>query len=198
MTSKKFIKSAIIDFTEIFVIGIAVFVLAWLFLAEPLEVAGESMTPTLNNKEQIIAEKLSMNFGELERGDIIVFNSPENKNMLLIKRIVALPGEKFSIKNNEIYINGEKYEETYLKSDENTEGSKSIKNGDSITVPQDSYVLLGDNREKSKDSREFGPIKKSEIIGKAVFVFYPLENLRVINNIDSLFPASVINKVDGS
>lgn len=174
-------KTFIVDFLEVLVIGVAVFALAWIFLAEPLEVTGASMEPTLLNSEQIIVEKLSMNLNDLKRGDIIVFNSPQNPDVLLVKRLIGLPGDKVMISEGSVYLNGEKLEEMYVGA-QITEGKKKLPEGQLATVPVDTFFLLGDNRENSTDSRDFGPIKQDEVVGKAVVVYYPLSNIRKIEH----------------
>lgn len=174
-------KTFIGDFLEILVIGIAVFALAWIFLAEPLEVTGESMEPTLHNSEQIIVEKLSMSLGELQRGDIVVFNSPEEPDILVVKRLIGLPGDKVLIQEGEVYLNGEKLSEIYIGA-QITQGKNKLPEGKLATVPTDTYFVLGDNRSNSTDSRDFGPVKQDEIVGKAVVVYYPFSNFRKIEH----------------
>lgn len=179
---QKQLKSLFADFTEILIIGVAVFALAWVFLAEPLEVTGESMEPTLHDKEQIIVEKVSMNFEELKRGDIVVFNSPENPKILIIKRIIGLAGDLITIQNNSVYLNNELLEESYLGDGTLTQAKDALVEGIETRVPYKSVVVLGDNRTNSSDSRDFGPIKEEEIIGKAIMVYYPFSEGRMITN----------------
>ncbi len=181
-TQKNFIKSFFADFTEVLIIGIAVFALAWVFLAEPLEVTGESMEPTLHNKEQILVEKISMNFDELQRGDIIVFNSPENPKVLVIKRIIGIPGDIVTIQRNAVFLNGQQLEETYLEKGMLTEAKDMLAEGVKTQVPFKSYIVLGDNRTNSTDSRDFGPIKEEEIVGKAILIYYPFSSNRMLTN----------------
>jgi signal peptidase I len=177
--SKKLFKNILVDFAEVFFIGLAVFALAWIFLAEPLEVTGDSMTPTLHDKEQIIVEKMSMNFNELKRGDIIVFESKENKNVLLVKRVVGLPGESIMITEDTVFIDGKELFELYIGEDIHTIDEE---HQTEIVVPYNEYYVLGDNRENSNDSRSFGTIHKDEVIGRVVLVHYPFSNFRLIGN----------------
>ena len=174
-------KNILVDAIELLIIGIAIFALAWIFLAEPLEVTGDSMVPTLSNKEQIIVEKVSMNFGELERGDIVVFNSPENGKDLLVKRLIGRPGDIITIIDGGVYLNEKLIEENYLSDNRATSGKKTIQENQPIAVPDGKYFVLGDNRLNSTDSRDFGLVDEEEMIGKAVIVYYPVENFRVIN-----------------
>jgi signal peptidase I len=170
--------SAIIDLVEILFIGVAVFVLVYLFIGQPLEISGTSMEPTLHDKEMIIAEKLSSKMAKLERGDIIVFKQPENRTIFVIKRIIGLPGETVHLKQGEaITVNGTSLTEKYLKKESPFTGEEIT-----ITVPQGSFYLMGDNRKNSTDSRKWGPIPQEDIVGKAVLVFNPISEARIINH----------------
>jgi signal peptidase I len=184
----------LLDFIELLFIGSAVFLLAWIFMAEPLEVSGDSMHPTLRNREQIVAEKVSVKFNDPKRGDIIVIKSPQNQNDLLIKRVVALPNEKLTIKENAIYINDRRLNEPYIMGNNETKGKTAIIEGEDFIVPSDSYVVLGDNRKNSTDSRHFGAVKKQLVIGKAFIVYSPLRELRLLNNVDLFAGSGFVNK----
>lgn len=179
---KPSIIRAVIDFTEIVFIGVAVFIIVYLFVGQPLEITGTSMEPTLHNKEMIIAEKLSSKMAKLQRGDIIVFKQPENRTIFVIKRIIGLPGEVVHLKQGQnIAINGNILTENYLGENFPYTGEELT-----ITVPADSYFLMGDNRKNSTDSRKWGPIPQKDVVGKAVLVFNPLSNARIINHAGEL------------
>lgn len=180
--TQKLLKNFIVDATEILIISAAVIALAWVFLVEPLEVSGDSMAPTLHNKEQIVVEKVSMNFSELKHGDIVVFNSPENENMLVIKRLIGLPGDTVTIREGHVYLNNTQLDEPYLDSEITTKG-KEIEEAQLVKVPSDAYFVLGDNRDNSMDSRDFGLVKMDKLVGKAVLVYYPFENIRVLKEL---------------
>ena len=194
--SGKFVKNFIVDFLEIFFIGLSVFALAWFFLAEPLKVSGDSMEPVLHDKEQILVEKVSVNVKDLNRGDIVVFASPQKKGMLVIKRIIAISGDTFEINGGEVYLNGTLLKEPYLAPETVTEGRDQIAQNTKISIPPDFYLLLGDNRKNSTDSRTLGLIPKDSVIGKAVLVYYPMENMRLLNNINTLLTSGMIHKLN--
>lgn len=170
------------DFLEIAIISATIFLLVYLFVGQLLEVTGDSMIPTLYDKEQVIAEKLSIRFSPIERGDIVIFKHPEQNNRLLIKRVIGLPFDNLKILNGHVYINGKMLDEPYLGKNTLTYPNKSISAGVEITVPEYSYILMGDNREKSSDSRSFGPIRQELVIGKAAVVYYPFKNFRMIEH----------------
>ncbi|MEN9389331.1 MAG: hypothetical protein RLY61_415 [Candidatus Parcubacteria bacterium] len=170
--------SAIIDLVEILFIGVAVFVLVYLFVGQPLEITGTSMEPTLHDKEMIIAEKLSSKMAKLERGDIVVFKQPENRTIFVIKRIIGLPGETIHLQQDEpVSVNGKGLTEKYLIEETPYTGEEIT-----VTVPPDAFYLMGDNRKNSTDSRKWGPIPQEDVIGKAVLVFNPISDARIINH----------------
>lgn len=123
------------------------------------------MEPTLKNNQFVTADKEIYKKGKPQRGDIIVLHRPvledkDNIKYTYIKRIVGLPNEKIEIKENYLWINGVKQEESYLSQQGNTYGDFSIQ------LKDNEYFVLGDNRQHSSDSREFGPIFIGDIIGK--------------------------------
>ena len=131
----------------------------YLFLGQLCEVSGNSMLPNFNNKEQLISESLSVKLKDLKRGDVIVFESPLENNKLLIKRVIGLPEENFKIVDGKVYINGNLLnEESYLQSNEYTFVEKYFENNIEYQIPNDSYVVLGDNRDESTDSRVGGTL----------------------------------------
>jgi len=138
------------------------------------------MIPNFRDKEQLIAEKISININNTERGDVIIFKNINENNRLLIKRVIGLPGENLKILDGNVYINGEKLTEDYLKEGTLTTGKRILEEGPEYKIPEDSYVVMGDNREQSNDSREWGYVKKENIVGRVVLVYYPLQNFRFV------------------
>lgn len=195
---KKTIKKLVLDFMELLFIGTAIFIFSWFFLAEPLEVTGGSMEPTLYDKEQLIAEKVSIKFNDIQRGDILVFKNPKNTNILVIKRVIGLPNERFLISDNNVYINSKKLSEDYLRQNTMTKAKGLMEEDVEVLIPSDNYILMGDNRENSSDSRNFGTISKDLIVGRALFVYYPSENLRFLDNIDFFLSSSMVNKLNNA
>lgn len=181
MWSRQSSANILLDFFEILFICTTVFVVVYVFVGQLLEVTGESMLPNFEDKEQIIAEKISVKFKELERGEVIIFRHPQQVDKLLIKRVIGLPGESFKLEGGYVYINGEKLSEDYVKEPAVTESGQVIKGGVEYQVEDDSYIFLGDNREKSTDSRDWGAVTKDLVVGRAVLVYYPLEKIRLIN-----------------
>lgn len=142
-------------------------------VAQPTMVSGQSMYPTLENKDLLLVNKLAYKNEVPDRGDIIIFNTDlidmkTNKKKILVKRVIALPNEHLVIKENKVYINGKCIEEDYL-SGVYTEGDIDC------IVPIDHVFVMGDNRENSDDSRKeyIGTISVEDIVGKAFIRVYP-------------------------
>lgn len=181
MARKFSIKSAVVDLIELFLIGTTVFLLVYILVGQFLEVSGSSMHPYLFDKEQIIAEKLSIKFDPIKRGEVIIFWHPKTKSDLLIKRVIGLPGEIIKIQNGFVFVNGSKLEEPYLSNNVVTKAGDFLPEGQEHKIGTDYYIVMGDNRAESTDSRYWGPIQKETIIGRALAVFYPLDNIRLLN-----------------
>ena len=160
-----------------------VLVLTWViitFVGQRTRVDGRSMMNTLHDRDNLIVEKLSYRFSDPKRFDIIVF-PPTGKKEYYIKRIIGLPGETVQIdENGNIYINGELLEENY--------GAETIQNpgraAKPITLGDDEYFVMGDNRNNSKDSRseEVGNVKRSQIIGRAWLRIWPLNKFGLLKH----------------
>ncbi|WP_257350115.1 signal peptidase I [Pseudalkalibacillus decolorationis] len=155
------------------------------FMFAPIVVDGESMMPTLHHQDRMIVNKLSYTVGEPERFDVIVFHAPEGKDY--IKRIIGLPGDKIEYKDDQLFVNGKKVPEPYLKEFKqilsegnltyNFDLSEVINN---TTVPDGHVFVMGDNRQHSKDSRNIGPVPLEEVIGEANLIFWPVAHFNVL------------------
>ena len=150
------------------------------FLIQPFVVEGQSMEPNFHNQEYLIVEKVSYKIGEPHRGDVVIFKAPSNPDYDYIKRVIALPGETIKIANNTIYINGHAIDETYLAPDELTTVSYDPKMTLERTLGENEFFVLGDNRDHSSDSREFGVLTKDKIIGKVFVTVYPWSNFGLL------------------
>lgn len=178
----KKITEIFLDFLEIVFVGATVFILVYLFIGQLLEVSGDSMLPNLHNDEQIIAEKISTKFGPPEREEIIIFRHPTNNGRLLIKRVIGLPGDTVEISNGNVYLNNKLLEEPYLNEQNSTFGNSAIEENTLYEIPGNAYLLMGDNRTESSDSRSFGFVDQEYIVGRALLVYYPLDSIRLIKH----------------
>ena len=184
--------------TILFVL-IAVIVIRF-FVGELRWIPSGSMHPTLIEKDRLFVEKLSKPFRELQRGDVIVFYPPDEplkkdffsiisrltglmcKDIAFIKRIIGMPGDKFEIKLEDdgyyVYINDKKLEEPYILSKTDWMPCRDDMYCGQFTVPEDNYFMMGDNRGNSQDSRFWGFLPKNRVIGRAIFVFWPLNRVQ--------------------
>jgi signal peptidase I len=142
------------------------------FVAEARYIPSGSMLPTLEVNDRLIIDKVSYDFTDPHRGDIVVFQPPDSLHQkdAFIKRVVGLPGDVVQVKNGQVYINGEPQQESYI-------AAKPDYQYGPVTVPADSYLVLGDNRNESFDSHYWGFVPRDHVIGRAVFRFWPLTRL---------------------
>jgi signal peptidase I len=147
-----------------------------LFVYQPVKVEGGSMEPGLEDQERIVINKLVYRLESIERGDIVVFRYPRDTHKSFIKRVIALPGDRIRISYGHVFVNDEQVPEPYVPSD-----YQDAKSFPEIVVPNSAYFMLGDHRSASNDSREFGPIMRSYIYGKAVFGYWPMEKLGILH-----------------
>lgn len=147
------------------------------------------MHPTFKNGEYLLTEMVSYNLlkNEPQRGDVVVFRSPQQPNLDFIKRIVALPGEKIKVQNGDVFIintenpQGFLLSEPYIQEGVETFGRRTIRDGE-IFSTEEGYVVLGDNRERSSDSREWGIVRAEDIIGKVWVRYWPPQALSLVNS----------------
>jgi signal peptidase I len=147
-----------------------------LFVYQPVKVEGGSMEPGLEDQERIFINKLAYRLEPIERGDVIVFRYPRDTRKNFIKRVIALPGDRIRVTDGRVYLNGQEISEPYVP--EEYLDSRSYPE---IRVPADSYFVLGDHRSMSNDSRDFGPVLRGYIYGKAVFGYWPVEKVGVVH-----------------
>ena len=144
-----------------------------------VRVDGFSMNPTLQNGEYVLVSRLAYKFDTPQRGDIIVFGIPTDQDQDLIKRVVGLPGETVSVRQNMVLINGIPLEEPYI-------AQAPLYSGE-WTVPHGNLFVLGDNRNDSKDSHQWGMLPTDNIIGKALLIYWPPPEWKLINHTEEVF-----------
>jgi len=150
------------------VISVAISVFIIVFLYQPVKVEGTSMMPGLADQERIFINKYAYRLGAIERGDVVVFRYPGDPSKNYIKRIVGVPGDRVEVLRGEVFLNGHHLEEPYVPAQFRDERSMS-----EVIVPEHSYFVLGDHRNLSSDSRDFGVVEREAIFGKAVFAYWP-------------------------
>ena len=138
------------------------------------------MHPNFPDGEYLLTEKVSYYLADPSRGDVVVFKPPFTNDDEFIKRIIALPGERVSIRDSKVYINGQPLAESYLSPTLITSSGSFLEEGVDFLVPQGKYVVLGDNRPHSSDSRTWGAITKKDITGKAWLTYWPTKSAGVV------------------
>ncbi len=146
-------------------------------LSDRVKIEGFSMLPSLHQNDRVIVSKLAYRSNEIERGDIVVFDYPNNPEEEYIKRVIGIPGDVISISDGSVVLNGDVLEENYI--DEFILGEM-----EELVVPAGTVFVLGDNRNHSSDSRYWGSLPSEYIIGKAIFIYWPFADLSLIETPD--------------
>ena len=145
------------------------------FLYQPVRVEGTSMLPRLVDQDRLFINKFVYHFSAIERGDVVVFHYPRDPRKSYIKRVIAGPGDRLRIEGGEVYVNGQPLKESYVPP-----AYRDTRSQGAMVIPPDEYFVMGDHRSISSDSREFGPVKRELIYGKAEFVYWPTQDVGVV------------------
>ena len=145
-----------------------------------IRVDGRSMEPSFHHGEYVIVNKLAYRFGEVERGDVIVFPSPVTQGEDLIKRVIGLPGDRIEVHGGRVFVNGQALDEPYVM-------GPTSRDQPETEVPVGMVFVMGDNRNDSSDSRSWGPLPIGDILGQAVFVYWPLADFGSVTDVESVF-----------
>ncbi|WP_188206365.1 signal peptidase I [Alkalibacillus aidingensis] len=180
---KQIIIKEVISWGKTIAIAIVVVLVCRYFLMTPVSVQGESMFPTLEQNNKLVVTKIT----PLERFDLLVFDSPDHDDEQYIKRIIGLPGDTVEMRDDVLIVNDEVYNESYVNKEVDGETPEKITNDFTLedltersVVPEGHYFVLGDNRMRSRDSRDFGFISEDLVIGEAKFRFYPFTHFGVV------------------
>ncbi|AOZ92349.1 signal peptidase I [Paenibacillus crassostreae] len=170
-------KAELWDWIKTLVVVFVVMSLLNMFVFNLSMVKGQSMQPTLVERERLFINKIIYNFSSPQKGEIVVLHDPsrdDTKKEFLVKRIIGVPGDVVEVKDHQLYINGQLQQEDYI--------DISIQDADfsGITIGEDEYFVMGDNRHlgESKDSRYFGAVNSDSIVGRAEFIFWPFNKVR--------------------
>jgi len=167
---------SLIDLLHDLAIAVIVCVLLITYVVQAFKVQGTSMSPELLDGERILVNKFLYRFGDIERGDVVVFWYPEDPKLSFIKRIVGLPGETVEVRNGKVYVDAILMDEPYVvvaNADHRSFASQEIRSGH--------YFVLGDNRRGSNDSRSWGLVPERYIYGKAFVRIWPLSNVGAVD-----------------
>lgn len=143
-----------------------------------IRVDGSSMEPTLHTGELVIVNKLAYKFSAPELGDIIVFHFPRDPDQEYIKRVIGAPGDQVAIQDGKVYVNGQEIAEPYIS-------APPVYPGNTWQVPEGQLFVLGDNRNNSSDSHNWGTVPMDYVVGKALFVYWPLDAWGMIDHVST-------------
>jgi signal peptidase I len=166
-----------LDIIETVVLAVVLF-LGINAISARVRVDGSSMIPTLHNGEFVLVNRLAYRTGEMQRGDIIVFRSTNEADLDLIKRIIGLPGDDVLVQNGQVFVNGQPLSEPYIAAPPRYSGE--------WRVPEGNIFVLGDNRNDSSDSHQWGMLPVGNVIGKAVLIYWPPPEWNLIDHFDLL------------
>ena len=175
----------ILDFLETIVVSLAIFAVVYIFLFQPHQVDGRSMEPNFHNSEYILTDKLSYRLHLPKRGDVVVFHSPQDERVDFIKRIVGVPGDTIMVKGGNVYLNGTKLDESYINDPGQVLSGRFIGESVEFRVAPGQYIVMGDNRLHSSDSREWGPVNVSGIVGRAFFRYWPVSEFGLVKTAEA-------------
>lgn len=178
----KSIINFVMDILETVVFVGSLFIVVYLFVAQPNQVKGASMDPTFGTGDYIFTSKVTYKMRSYHRGDVVVFKSPHNPDIEYIKRVIGVPGDVVMVKDNEVFVNGRQLTENYIAAKTNLWEGGYSKNGVGTTVAEDYLFVMGDNRPRSSDSREFGPITQASVIGQVFYRYFPPSKVGAIGN----------------
>jgi len=172
----------IVEIVKVVIISLAIIIPVRYFLIQPFYVKGASMEPNFYDHEYLIIDEIGYRFTQPQRGDIVVFRYPKDPRQYFIKRIIGLPGETIKIKDGRVFVVNAEHadglaidEELYLPETVKTAGNKEVQ------LAADEYYVLGDNREYSLDSRNFGPVPARLVIGRVWLRGWPFDRITVFS-----------------
>ena len=178
-------RRSLLEYVAVALLAIVAAVLVQAFVVKPFRIPSDSMAATLVPHDRVLVDRVVYHFRAPHRGDVVVIDSSA-LGRILIKRIVGLPGDRLSLKNGAVYVNGHRLAEPYVRR-VNGQPEPTVPFLDTgepwslerpYTVPPNHYFLMGDNRSVSDDSRDWGPASRHEIIGEAFCTYWPLSRLR--------------------
>ena len=149
-------------------------ILIVIFIVQPVKVEGTSMEPRLQPQDRLFVNKFVYYFSDIRRGDIVVFWYPRDRSKSFIKRVVGLPGDRVEIRSGTVFVNGQRLSEPYLPSRFDLESHPPE------LIPPRHYFVMGDHRNSSSDSRDWGTVPRQNIFGEAVFRYWPLREMGLI------------------
>jgi len=177
---RKFFAS-FLEVLEIAVIAVAAVFIVRTFLVQPFLVSGTSMVPTFSNGDYVLTDELTYRIRPPERGEVVVFHDVSDYSTYLIKRVIGLPGERVVVNNNTITIYNKQYPDGFAIGEPYLPAGTVTSGNEDVTLSSSSYFMMGDNRAVSYDSRSWGPLPASDIVGLVRFRLWPLNAIQIFS-----------------
>jgi signal peptidase I len=168
------------EWVQVIVIALIISLPVRFFIAEPFVVNGASMDPTFSTGQFLIVDRLTYRFEAPKRGDVVVFEYPNNPSVYYIKRIIGLPGESLSIKNGNVTITNKEHPQGLALNESYIESIHTSHDSLSVSLSPTEYFVMGDNRAQSSDSRVWGPLENHFIIGRPIVRLFPVNTIGVL------------------
>jgi signal peptidase I len=175
---RKFFAS-LLEVVEIAIIAVAAVFIVRTFLVQPFLVSGTSMVPTFSNGDYVLTDELTYRIRPPERGEVVVFHDVSDASTYLIKRVIGLPGERVVINGNTITIYNQQNPKGFVLNESYLPKGTITSGDENLTLSSSSYFMMGDNRAVSYDSRSWGPLPKSDIVGLVRFRLWPVNAIQI-------------------
>jgi signal peptidase I len=172
----------VMDILETIAFVGSIFIAIYLFIMQPNQVKGASMVPTFSTGDYIFTSKITYKIRSIQRGDVVVFKEPKRSEIEYIKRVIGLPGDQVMVRSGIVYLNNVPLQENYINLSTPLQPFGFLQEGIPVVVPPDHIFVMGDNREVSSDSREFGPIRISSLIGQVFYRYFPFNKVGTLTN----------------
>src|SRR3984885_695787 len=178
VTAKRSALGSVAHWARDLMISVVLAIFVILFIYQPVKVEGTSMMPTLDDQERIFINKFvyRFHFGNIDRGDTVVFWFPGDPSKSYIKRVIGMPGDRVEVDDGKVIVNGQALVESYVPPEFRDQSSMPAR-----MVPENEYFVLGDHRSSSNDSRAWGMVPRRYIYGKAVFIYWPLDKMGLLH-----------------
>src|SRR6202044_688755 len=175
--AKRSVLGSVAHWARDLMISVVLAIFVILFIYQPVKVEGTSMMPTLDDQERIFINKFvyRFHFGNIDRGDTVVFWFPGDPSKSYIKRVIGMPGDRVAVDDGKVLVNGQAIVENYVPAEYRDQSSMSER-----VIPDGEYFVLGDHRSSSNDSRAWGMVPRRYIYGKAVFIYWPLDKMGLL------------------
>jgi signal peptidase I len=175
--AKRSVLGSVAHWARDLMISVVLAIFVILFIYQPVKVEGTSMMPTLDDQERIFINKFvyRFHFGNIDRGDTVVFWFPGDPSKSYIKRVIGMPGDRVEVEQGKVFVNGQALVENYVPPEFRDQSSMAAR-----LIPDDEYFVLGDHRSSSNDSRAWGMVPRRYIYGKAVFIYWPLDKMGLL------------------